>query len=169
MTVTTKTCPVCDLLFLPKAENQRYCGANCKKASDVSRSTRNRRQERDPADYVERACPVCQQTFIPKARNQVYDQLKCQHVANKRRQRGRALGKPEKLQTQAERGDRPVPKRATNQKPNLSGDWFPGWNGPYPPWRTPLEIELLESGKGRVEVDDTFASQTSLTNQWGDR
>lgn len=169
MTVTaTKTCLVCDLVFLPKVENQRYCGADCKRVADVKRNLAREWRKRKPTVFEDRVCPVCTQTFTPKAKQQVYDTLKCQHTANKRRQRGKALGKPAAMKTAAERGDAPQPVKRESNKPNLAGDWFPGWRGPYPPWRTPLEIELLESGKGRFVPDETHQTQTSDSSHWSD-
>lgn len=54
----------------------------------------------------------------------------------------------------------PKPKEKI-EKANLDGGpWFPGWNGCYPPWRTPFEIQLLESEVGRPKI-----KQVDVTKQ----
>ena len=66
------------------------------------------------------------------------------------------------VQPKAVRPTPPPPKpKEKIEKANLDGGpWFPGWNGCYPPWRTPFEIQLLESEVGRPKI-----KQVDVTKQ----
>ena len=69
---------------------------------------------------------------------------------------------PKVVQPKAVRPTPPPPKpKEKIEKANLDGGpWFPGWNGCYPPWRTPFEIQLLESEVGRPKI-----KQVDVTKQ----
>lgn len=145
-----KTCLICGKTYAPNNPNQRYCQALCKREADVKRNlaaNRQRKKERRAQEPLEdRDCPVCQSRFSPKYKNQIYDGISCQNTASKRRQRGKALGKPEAMQTTSERGDRKLVRRVDGGiNANLEGDWFPGWDGPWSPSIPPERRAVIEA------------------------
>ncbi len=49
---------------------------------------------------------------------------------------------------------------------NLEGDWFPGWRGCYSPSLSPLQIELLEGGMGRVVLSEKYQNLQRKSARW---
>lgn len=178
--IITKRCASCsserDRIRARASQVRRRAAAGMRPRSSVERpkDAEEQRRLRHNAERRElllrekkdRVCVGCSASLASHRR----DTQRCKSCASahstKTRQKNRTIEAqrrvvfPPKPKEKAKRNTlkrvltAPTRPKPPSLKPNLQGDWFPGWTGCYPPNRTALEIELLEGGKGRPVFEE---------------
>ena len=149
-----RDCPECGQAYTPRGTRQKYCGSPCERAYH-GRQQSKRTAERRAAELAARAPRFCQVCATPIDHLQKVA-FRCHACAKAYRAKTRTpteqavkLTTPKASLTRRDAPKLSAPKVKPDMAlPNLNGDWYPGWDGPWSPNLSPVARELIERAHG---------------------
>ena len=152
MIVRTCAWQPCGKQFVAVNLQQKYCsGGQCQRQQNNADAKAKRAAANKLAPRI---CIGCGEEYKPHQGSQKRCTLKCgvtrtMNLAYQTTERlnaklGKELPSWKEARDQKKASGVKIPKGV---RPDADGNWFPGWDGYYPPSFTPYERELLERGR----------------------
>lgn len=163
-----KACKKCGKEFAPAMRTHLYCSRSCQiRRPDKHLPERARKvagTKREVRDCLNCGVPlVGRRSDALRCRPCHTDHKLAENVSRQAARRARTAKavltvtpKIKKVQPPQRKSVHPKKEpKPDMSKPNLDGDWFPGWKGCYPARYTERDIAMIEQGRELLIADDT--------------